>query len=133
MWGVNGPVMKLSLQELSPLSFHAVTMTGGALLAAAFEPWPRGRFSPRMWGLLAYGVFMNDGFAQIIWFSLARHLPPATRAMSMMMVPLIGTARATVIAGEWPRWTGGVAVVCVMAAIAAVLAPPAAWRRFSQR
>ena len=98
------------------------------VLALVFEPWPTWHFSPRMWGLLAYGVFFNYGFAQIIWFSLARHLPPATSAMSVMMVPLIGTASATVIAGEWPRWTDGVAVVCVMAAIATVLLPPAVWR-----
>jgi drug/metabolite transporter (DMT)-like permease len=103
------------------------------LLALAFEPWPDWAFTPRMWGLLAYGVFMNYGFAQIIWFSLARHLPPATSAMSVMMVPLIGTASATVIAGEWPRWTDGVAVVCVMTAIAAVLVPPAAWRGLLKR
>ena len=109
--------------------------SGVAVLAVAllFEPWPSWRFSPRMWGLLAYGVLFNYGFAQIIWFSLARHLPPATSAMSVMMVPLIGTASATVIAGEWPRWTDGVAVVCVMAAIATVLAPPAAWRTLLRR
>jgi drug/metabolite transporter (DMT)-like permease len=101
------------------------------LLAITFEPWPSGHWSARMWALLAYGILFNYGFAQIIWFSLARHLPPTTSAMSVMMVPLIGTASATVIAGEWPRWTDGIAVVCVMAAIAAVLLPSgilARWR-----
>lgn len=30
MWGVNWPMMKLSLRELSPLYFRAITMTLGA-------------------------------------------------------------------------------------------------------
>jgi len=46
-----------------------------------------------------------------------------------MMVPLIGTASATLIMDEWPRWQDGVAVICVMVAIAAVLLPPGSLRR----
>ncbi len=102
-------------------------------LAIAFEPWPSWTFSPRMWVLLVYGVFINYGFAQIIWFSLARHLPPTTSAMSIMMVPLIRTASATFIAGEWPRWQDGVALVSVMVAIATVLLPSDAWQRVLAR
>ncbi|BAO83079.1 permease of the drug/metabolite transporter DMT superfamily [Serpentinimonas maccroryi] len=99
------------------------------LMAAASEPWPQFQFSVPMWISLAYGVVFNYGFAQIIWFSLARHLPPATSAMSVMLVPLIGTASATLIMNEWPRWQDGVAVLCVMVAIAAVLLPPGSLRR----
>ncbi|TSE31648.1 EamA family transporter [Tepidimonas charontis] len=47
MWGVNWPVMKLSLQELSPLFFRAVTMTGGALWLYAFYRWRGVRLRPR--------------------------------------------------------------------------------------
>jgi drug/metabolite transporter (DMT)-like permease len=36
MWGLNWPLMKFSLRELTPLYFRAVTMTGGALLLFAF-------------------------------------------------------------------------------------------------
>jgi len=111
----------------------AVTSVALWVLAWTFEPWPTWSFSPRMWALLAYGVVLNYGFAQIIWFSLARGLPPATSAMSVMMVPLIGTASATVIAGEWPRWQDGVAVVCVMVAIASVLLPTDTLERFTRR
>ena len=80
---------------------------------------------PLMWASLAYGVLINYGFAQIIWSGLARNLPPATSAMSVMAVPLVGTLSATVIVGEWPHWQDCVAMVFVMAAIAAVLLPPA--------
>lgn len=91
--------------------------------AFATEPWPSWQFSGAMWGSLAYGAFINYGFSQIIWFGMARNLPPATSAMSIMAVPLIGTLGATVIVGERPHWQDYVAMVCVMAAIAAVLLP----------
>ena len=92
-------------------------------LALVAEPLPSFAFGPAMWGSLVYGVLINYGFAQIIWFSLARNLPPATSAMSVMAIPLIGTLSATVIVGEWPHWQDHVAVVLVMSAIAAVLLP----------
>ncbi|TSE31858.1 putative cystine transporter YijE [Tepidimonas charontis] len=136
-WAIGTLMMRRAQLTLpvEALTVWMMLLTAAALwaLALTFEPWPRWQFSPRMWGLLAYGVLMNYGFAQIIWFSLARHLLPATSAMSVMMVPLIGTISATFIAGEWPRWTDGVAMVCVMAAIATVLLPPAFWRSLRRR
>jgi drug/metabolite transporter (DMT)-like permease len=94
------------------------------VMAWVFEPVPSFEFSTGMWWALLYGVTMNYGFAQIIWFSLARHLPPATSAMSVMAVPLIGTGSATLIVGEWPRWEDFLAAAFVISAIAAVLLPP---------
>ena len=47
MWGVNWPVMKLSLQELSPLYFRALTMTGGALWLFAFYRQSGVRLTPQ--------------------------------------------------------------------------------------
>ena len=91
--------------------------------ALVLEPWPSWRFSGTMCGSLAYGAFINYGFSQIIWFGMARNLPPATSAMSIMAVPLVGTLGATFIVGEWPQWEDYVAMVCVIAAIAAVLIP----------
>jgi len=93
------------------------------VLALVAEPVPSFQFSPAMWGSLVYGVFINYGFAQIIWFGLARNLPPATSAMSVMAIPLIGTLSATIVVGEVPHWQDYVAVVLVMSAIAAVLLP----------
>jgi len=93
------------------------------VLAARFDPPPHWAFSLPMWGSLAYGSLINYGFAQIIWFGLARHLPPATSAMSVMAIPLIGTLSATLIVGERPHWQDFAAIVFVMAAIAAVLLP----------
>ena len=93
------------------------------VLALVAEPVPSFQFSPAMWGSLVYGVFINYGFAQNIWFGLASNLPPATSAMSVMAIPLIGTLSATIVVGEVPHWQDYVAVVLVMSAIAAVLLP----------
>lgn len=93
------------------------------LIALASEPWPSWQFSGLMWASLAYGAFINYGFAQTLWTGLARHLPPATSAMSVMAIPLVGTLSATFIVGEWPHWQDYVAIVFVTMAIAAVLLP----------
>lgn len=47
MWGINWPVMKLSLQELTPLFFRALTMTGGALWLWAFYRMRGVRLAPQ--------------------------------------------------------------------------------------
>ncbi|MEN9842660.1 MAG: hypothetical protein RLZZ612_489 [Pseudomonadota bacterium] len=92
-------------------------------LAVSLEPVPSFQFTAVTWWSLVYGVLINYGFAQIIWFGLARRLPPASSAMSVMAVPLVGIGSAIPILGETPYWQDGVAVLLVMVAIAAVLLP----------
>ncbi len=127
-WAI-GTLMMRRMKHTLPVEALTVWMMIGSaaciwVIAALTEPLPTMRFTPLMWASLAYGVLINYGFAQIIWFGLARNLPPATSAMSVMAVPMIGTLSAPLIVGEWPRWQDGVAMVCVMADIAAVLLPP---------
>ena len=93
------------------------------LVAAGTEPWPTWELSPLAWGSLVYAVLINYGFAQIIWFGMARDLPPATSAMSIMAVPVVGTLSASLLIGELPHWQDYAAMVCVVLAIAAVLLP----------
>ena len=68
-------------------------------------------------------MFINYGVAQLIWFGMARDLPPATSAMSVMAIPLVGTLSATFIVGEVPHWQDWMAIGFVMMAIASVLLP----------
>ena len=93
------------------------------LVAAGTETWPTWQLSPLAWGSLVYAVVINYGFAQIIWFGMARDLPPATSAMSIMAVPVVGTLSASLLIGELPHWQDYAAMVCVVLAIAAVLLP----------
>jgi drug/metabolite transporter (DMT)-like permease len=98
------------------------------VLACASEPAPVWQFSGAMWLALAYGAFINYGFAQTLWASLARHLPPTTSAMSVMAIPSVGTLSAALLIGEAPHWQDWAAIVCVTLAIAAVLLPPGTFR-----
>ena len=93
------------------------------LVAAGTETWPTWQLSPLAWGSLVYAVLINYGFAQIIWFGMARDLPPATSAMSIMAVPVVGTLSASLLIGELPHWQDYAAMACVVLAIAAVLLP----------
>jgi drug/metabolite transporter (DMT)-like permease len=107
------------------LSVWMMLLSGPLIVGLAMmtETWPTWDISPMAWGALFYSVFVNYGFAQLIWFGFARDLPSSTSAMSIMAVPLIGTLFATFMVGEWPHWQDYVAMVCVLTAIAAVLLP----------
>ncbi len=127
-WAI-GTLMMRRMKHTLPMEALTVWMMIGAaaclwVVAGLSEPWPTWHFSPAMWASLAYGVLINYGFAQIIWFGLARNLPPSTSAMSVMAVPMIGILSAPLVVGEWPRWHDFVAMACVTLAIAAVLLPP---------
>ncbi|EHR70321.1 DMT(drug/metabolite transporter) superfamily permease [Burkholderiales bacterium JOSHI_001] len=115
----------------TPLPTEAVTvwmmLMGAAVfwaLAPVFEPLPQpARFSTGMWWAMAYGVLLNFGVAQVLWFGLARNLPPAASAFSIMAVPLVGTLTATVIVGERPQATDWLAAGFIVVAVAAALLP----------
>ncbi len=102
------------------MALSALVMT---VLALALEPAPAWQFSTAVWWSLVWAVLINYGASQVIWFRLARALPPSTSAMSVMAVPLIGTLSAPLVVGEWPQWQDLAAMVCVVVAIGAVLLP----------
>jgi drug/metabolite transporter (DMT)-like permease len=91
------------------------------VIAALAEPYPSWNFSASIWAALAWGIAINYGVAQIIWFGLARELPATASAFSIMAVPLVGILSATWIVGEVPRWQDWVAAVFVLGAIATTL------------
>jgi len=94
------------------------------VIAPLNEPFPDVRaFSGGLWWSLLYGVVLNYGYAQVIWFGMAKRLPPSASAFSIMAVPVVGTLTATFIVGEVPRVTDWAAAACVMVAIAAALIP----------
>lgn len=128
-WALGTLMFRRAHLTLSPLVVTVWMLLLGSLavwvLAVVVEPLPQpSSFSLPMWLSLLYGVFVNYGIAQLIWFGMARDLPPATSAMSVMAIPLVGTLSATVIVGEVPHWQDWLAMVFVMVAIASVLLPP---------
>lgn len=127
-WALGTLMFRRARFTLSPLVVTVwMLLLGSAVvwaLAIALEPLPSpSRFSASLWVSLVYGVVINYGFAQLIWFGMARDLPPATSAMSIMAIPLVGTLSATLIVGEVPHWQDWFAMGFVMMAIASVLWP----------
>jgi len=127
-WAVGTLMMR---RTATPLPNEAVTVWMMLMGAAFFwavapltEPVPDvAAFSAPMWASLAYGVFLNYGWAQVLWFGMARRLPPTASAFSIMAVPLVGTLGATVIVGETPGALDWLAAAAVMVAIASALLP----------
>lgn len=93
MWGLNWPIMKLSLSELAPLHFRALTMGLGALALAAYfgargvRLWPRGRAEWR--DVLVLGLPNILGW----------------HALSIIGVAQLPAGRAAILGFTMPVWT----------------------------
>ncbi|MEZ5610925.1 MAG: DMT family transporter [Rhodocyclaceae bacterium] len=119
----------LLLKRVSvPLSTEALTvwMIGLTVplvwvLAVSLEPVPSLDFSPTMWVVLVYGFAINYGIAQILWFSIARSVPPVASGLSIMFIPVIGLGSAMVLTGEQPFVEDYFAAALIVAALAATL------------
>lgn len=62
-------------------------------------------------------------FAQIVWFFLARNLPPIASTLSVMFIPVLGVFTGAVWLGEILHWQDWTAVGLMVVAIASVLWP----------
>lgn len=102
------------------------------LLAGLTEPLPDFSFSPAMWGVLGYSIVINAAAAQIIWFSIARSLPPVASGLSIMMIPVVGLGSAMWITGERPYPQDLVAAALILLALGATLLPRRAGRAPAQ-
>jgi drug/metabolite transporter (DMT)-like permease len=81
---------------------------------------------------IVYNAVLIFGFAHAAWFTLARSLPPVASTLSVMMIPVLGTASGAIALGETLHWQDAVATLLMVAAIASVLWPARA-RRAGQR
>ena len=63
------------------------------------------------------------GFAQAVWFALARGLPPVASTLSVMFIPVLGVFSGAVWLNEALHWQDWSAVALMMVAIASVLWP----------
>ena len=75
------------------------------------------------WGAILYNAILVFGLCHIIWFRLARKLPPIASSLSIMLIPVLG-----VFSGAWAlNETIGVydisALALILIAMAVVLLP----------
>lgn len=91
------------------------------IAAITLEPAPTWQFTAPMWASIAWGFAINYGVCQILWFSLARSVPPTTVALSIIAVPIIGLFSAMAVVGETPSITDLFAAGFIVTGLIAVL------------
>jgi drug/metabolite transporter (DMT)-like permease len=126
-WALGTLLMRRTKLTLPTEALTTWMMLGSSVgfwvVAAVLEPWPTWQFSLPMWASLLWGAVINYGIAQVIWFGMARSLPPQASTFAIMAVPLVGLFSAGLIVSEPPRVTDLVAAGFIMVAIASALLP----------
>ncbi len=92
MWGINWPMMKLSLRELTPLYFRAITMTCGAL-------WLYVYYRARGFRMLPQGAEWRSVVALGLPNLLGWH------TVSILGVKELASGRAAILGFTMPIWT----------------------------
>lgn len=115
MWGLNWPIMKISLREMSPLHFRAATMAGGALVLAAWFGWRGLRLLPR--GAAEWRAVVVLGAPNILgWHALAiigvAHLPAGRAAILGFTMPVWAVLLGVLFYGE--RFTARLALALLL-------------------
>lgn len=78
------------------------------------------------WAAILYNALIIFGFAHVVWFKLARMLPPVASGLSVMMIPVLGVFSGAWLLGETPHWQDYAAMGLILAAMSSVLLKPRA-------
>ncbi|MBI1889776.1 MAG: DMT family transporter [Burkholderiales bacterium] len=76
------------------------------------------------WAAVIYNAVIVFGFAHVVWFQLARTLPPVASGLSVMMIPVLGVFSGARMLRETPHWQDYGAMVLILAAMSTVLLKP---------
>jgi drug/metabolite transporter (DMT)-like permease len=79
--------------------------------------------TPPVWGAILYNGILIFGVAQVVWFLLARALPPVASSLSVMLIPILGVFSGAWWLGEALHWQDWAAMALMVLAIASVLWP----------
>ena len=127
-WGFGTVLMKRTQLDMPTisltfwmLSFTTVIM---AMLALIFETPDIRMPYPIEWAAIIYNSAIIFGFAHVVWFRLARILPPVASSLSVMFIPVLGTFSGAWILGEVPHWQDYVAMLLILGAMSTVLFKP---------
>ncbi len=107
------------------LTFWMMALTTVVLLGASwlFEraawEWPHGL----QWLPILYNAVFVLGLCNVLWFALARSLPPVASGLSGMLIPVVGVCSGMVLLGEAPVLGDIVALLLILFALATVVWP----------
>jgi len=127
-WGFGTVLMKRTQLDMPTISLTfwmlSLTTTIMAMLALIFE-YPAMRMPNLVeWGAIIYNSAIIFGFAHVVWFRLARILPPVASSLSVMFIPVLGTFSGAWILDEVPHWQDYVAMLLILGAMSTVLFKP---------
>ncbi len=107
------------------LVFWMTAMSTGVMtvLSVVFESARWTAPTPPVWGAVLYNGVLIFALAQVVWFSLARALPPVASSLSVMMIPILGVFSGAWWLGESVHWQDWAAMGLMVLAIASVLWP----------
>ncbi len=81
------------------------------------------------WGAIAYNAVVVFAYCHLVWFALARNLPPAVSSLSVMFIPVVGVFSGMWMLGEQPHWQDYAAIALMFAALSSVMLVPLLRRR----
>jgi drug/metabolite transporter (DMT)-like permease len=126
-WGIGTAMMnhlKVGISNAA-LTFWAMLITCHFIAMGSFvlerDQWKMP--NAEVWAAILFNAFVVFGFCHIVWFRLARKLPPIASSLSIMLIPALG-----VFSGAWwlnesvgPYDFG--ALILILLSMAAVLLP----------
>lgn len=127
-WGYGTVVMKRSTNDMPTISLTfwmlVFTVALMAIVAAIFESHAWHMPDINTTSAIAYNAIVIFGFAHVVWFKLARALPPVASSLSVMMIPVLGVFSGAWLLGETPHWQDYAAMGLILLAMSTVLLKP---------
>lgn len=124
-WGYGTHLLRRHLKEV-PITVLSFWMLACSLVvlgpASVIVEWSRWRMPTALeWGAIVYNMLLAIAFAQVVWSTLARTLPPTASALSVMLIPIVGVFSSMALLGEAPHWQDFVALALILVALSTVM------------
>ena len=127
-WGYGTVIMKRTQIDMPTISLTfwmlALTTLTMALASSVFESAAWRMPDATEWNAILYNAIIVFGFAHVVWFQLARTLPPIASSLSVMMIPVVGVFSGAWMLNETPHWQDYGAMLLILAAMSTVLLKP---------
>ena len=127
-WGFGTVLMKRTKLDMPTISltFWMLALTTAVMCALSLlferEQW---RMPGTVeWAAIIYNAAIIFGFAHVVWFRLARLLPPVMSSLSVMFIPVVGTFSGAWMLDETPHWQDYTAMLLILGAMSTVLFTP---------
>ena len=126
-WGWGTVLLRRQMLDLPTVTLGfwmlAAAVPVAAVTTLAFEAAQWRGPTPAEWGAILYNILVAIAFCHIVWFHIARLLPPAASGLSVMLIPVVGIFSSMAMLGEQPHWQDYTALALILMALATVLLP----------